>query len=143
MCDNGNESETLDDVYAGKPANVDFTKLEYVLSVRLWPPIEDYRHMVTEFSCRDLSFESDVQAAFAGLISKPTPQFKDGFYYCLSEMFFHANLPWQPRQRLRPVNASKEIHAEPSFLRSWSWMGWCCALSPARWTPEEGYLKGV
>lgn len=117
-------------------------KVEYVLEVKPWPSMTNYREMVRDFSIRDLSFEHDIQAAFAGITGRLSRQFKHGFHYGLAEMFFHAHLLWQPKQKLRRRRRLSGDAGGP-FFPSWSWMGWCGALSLEEWTSEEAYFKGV
>ncbi len=142
MHDYGTGEDTIFDVHEEEPANKEFRRLDYSLEVRPWPSIKNYQSMVSEFSCRDLSFESDVQAAFAGITSRLAPQFKNGFYYGLAEMFFHAHLLWQPKQRLRRRRRLGGDGSGP-FFPSWSWMGWCGAMSLVEWRPEESFRKGI
>lgn len=117
-------------------------KRDYAFYVKPWPSLTDYRYMVREYSCRYLSREDDVQAAFAGILSRLGPQFAGGFHYGLPEMFFHAALLWQPQQKVR-----RRRRATPSpageFFPSWSWMGWVGAVDPVEWFPEEGYVKDI
>lgn len=117
-------------------------KDDYALDIKPWPSLTDYRSTVTEYSCRHLSHEDDVQAALAGILSRLGRQFAGGFHYGLPEMFFHAALLWQPKQKSR--RRGRAIgNSVGEFFPSWSWMGWVGAVELTEWGPGQQYIKDV
>ncbi|KAL9619302.1 MAG: hypothetical protein Q9160_006067 [Pyrenula sp. 1 TL-2023] len=126
-----------------------FRRLDYALDLKKWPSMMDFRPLVSDFSCRQLTYEYDVQAAFAGMLARLQTSFPEGFHFGHPEMFFHATLLWQPKQKLRrrrqipPDSKFRGAVNDGDFYPSWSWQGWVGALSLAEWAPEEGYIKGA
>ncbi|RDW63554.1 hypothetical protein BP6252_11099 [Coleophoma cylindrospora] len=71
-----------------------------------------YRSLVEGYTRRQLSIESDIQNAFAGVASMWTAFFNTRLYYELPEKFFEIGLSW---------NTSRSMPRSCLDLPSWSW----------------------
>jgi hypothetical protein len=84
-----------------------------------WPDLRSYTSLVKEYNSRATRDDSDVLAAFTGILGAINRQFPAGFFQGLPEFYFDIALLWQPRKPLRRRRAGG-VHNFPS----WSWTGW-------------------
>ncbi|KAI4919967.1 hypothetical protein J4E90_002107 [Alternaria incomplexa] len=78
------------------------------------PTLGRWGMLVENFSSRDLKYEKDAQAAFAGATDIMDATFPDGLLHGIPKFFFDIALLW------RPQNSARRREGEPS----WSWTGW-------------------
>jgi len=78
------------------------------------PSLGRWGMLVEDFSSRDLTYEKDTQAAFAGATEVMDATFPDGLLHGMPRFFFDIALLWLPTLHLR------RREGEPS----WSWTGW-------------------
>ena len=95
-----------------------------------WPDLEQYAQLVVDYNGRELSYESDVEPAFAGITTALSTVFSGGFVYGLPEMFFDVALLWEGdgtevrRHQFSTQNQTHGQAASQAAFPSWSWMGW-------------------
>ncbi|KXX75465.1 Heterokaryon incompatibility protein 6, OR allele [Madurella mycetomatis] len=104
----------------------------FILDVPDWPDIMQLARMVLEYAKRDLTFENDVLAAFAGATTVLSRSFRPGFHFGLPEMFFDVCLLWEgDRRQSQPL---RRREGENVRLPSWSWVNVKGSLFLDMWT---------
>ena len=78
------------------------------------PTLGRWGNLVENFSARDLTYESDAQAAFAGATEIMDAAFPGGLLHGMPIFFFDIALLWRPKK------SACRREGEPS----WSWTGW-------------------
>jgi len=78
------------------------------------PSLGRWGMLVENFSSRNLTYEKDAQAAFAGATEVMDSTFPDGLLHGMPRFFFDIALLWLPMDHLR------RRERQPS----WSWTGW-------------------
>ncbi|KAI1809986.1 heterokaryon incompatibility protein-domain-containing protein [Poronia punctata] len=91
------------------------------------PWFHEYVRAVTEYTSRNLRFESDRVAAFGAVLSKIEYTCNVPFFQGLPEDIFLDALLWQPKDRPLRVSQRDPVTAMPLFP-SWSWAGWMSAV---------------
>jgi hypothetical protein len=66
----------------------------------LWPDLQVWGSLVSQFNKRDLTFDKDVIDAFAGIETAGRPSFPGGFLLGMPQFFFDIAMLWQPERRL-------------------------------------------
>jgi hypothetical protein len=114
----------------------------YSLAHSSWPDFPQYRRVISEYVERKLSYESDILAALAGIISTMSRQFPGGFHHGLPEQFFDIALLWQPKTKLtrrqHPADTSTHSH-----FPSWSWAGWVGTFDFREWIFGDEYIRSL
>jgi hypothetical protein len=100
-----------------------------------WPDLTRYSWSLWDYNQRNLSHDSDVLSAFAGVICAFNPYFPGGFLQGLPELYFDLALLWQPDGALRRRKPNDSSISIPS----WSWVGWEGSLDLDMW--QEGILR--
>jgi hypothetical protein len=103
-----------------------------------WPNMDQYSRIVSNYSSRKLTHESDTVPAFMGIMNVLEHSFIGGFLYGLPGLFFDVALLWRPIVRIRRKQAKS--------LPSWSWMGWdfgVAAVDLTLWRAAADYLKST
>lgn len=98
-------------------------KLHYSLHVEKSTDWVECLRTVEEYSPRQLSFDSDVLAAFAGMIKVLEEMFNSPFLCGLPESLLHCALLWQPEEKLQPRTPNTDTSTSFPFP-TWSWAGW-------------------
>lgn len=109
-----------------------------VLSERPIPDLSVYWSLVTGYSKRSLSYQSDAEKAFGAVIQEFSRAFDGGFFYGIPTLIFDYCLLWS----FAPGSVPKRRKEFPS----WSWLGWVTEvlLNPFRinskdvWKPSGG-----
>ncbi|KAK0711756.1 heterokaryon incompatibility protein-domain-containing protein [Lasiosphaeris hirsuta] len=104
----------------------------FISDVSDWPNIMQLARLVIEYAKRDLTYDDDVLAAFAGATAVLSRSFRPGFHFGLPEMFFDVCLLWEgDRRNPRPLRRreGKDIR-----LPSWSWVSVKGSLYLDMWT---------
>jgi len=108
----------------------------FVSDVPDWPDIKQLARVVIEYAKRDLTYDDDVLAAFAGsttVLSRSA--FRPGFYFGLPEMFFDVCLLWEgDRRQAQPLRRRKLKDGKAHPLPSWSWVSVKGQLFLDMWT---------
>ena len=78
------------------------------------PSLGRWGMLVENFSSRNLTYDKDAQAAFAGATEVMDTTFPDGLLHGMPMFFFDIALLWLPKESVR------RREGEPS----WSWTGW-------------------
>jgi hypothetical protein len=94
------------------------------------PSLTEYASLVEQYNQREVTYDSDIMNAFAGVMTQMCGGFPAGFYGGNPEFYFDICLLWQPRRGLRPRFLTKETTSLPS----WSWLGWAGSLLLDMWT---------
>lgn len=66
----------------------------------LWPDLQVWGSLVSQFNKRDLTFDKDVIDAFAGIETAGKPSFPGGFLLGMPQFFFDIAMLWQLERRL-------------------------------------------
>ena len=98
-------------------------KLHYSLHVEKSTDWVEYLRTVEEYTPRQLSFDSDMLAAFAGMSRVLEHMFNSPFLCGLPESLFHCALLWQPEEKLSRRTADAD-NADSFPCPTWSWAGW-------------------
>ena len=119
---------------------------QMLLKFSKWPNLIQWRDLVSHYNRRELTFQTDIRAAFAGIESIIADAFPGGFCNGLPELFFDAAILWQPLNpmRRRPTPTPVGQHARrdiETLVPSWSWLGWHGNLDPLGWIAGLDYLK--
>lgn len=85
-----------------------------------WSWLLSYQWIVESYSCKDISFVSDVWPAFSGIESALASLWNCNFYQGLPARFLRFALLWSAHPGTPPL---KRRSSDPKFA-SWSWMGW-------------------
>ena len=93
------------------------------LHVSPWPNFPQYVDLVQQYCRRELSYDDDALAAFAGVLNLFSQSFLGSFHFGLPELFFDISLLWQPRCTIRQRYPFEEQYAGKR-LPSWSWVRW-------------------
>jgi hypothetical protein len=80
---------------------------------------EIYARIMTDYSSRQLSYESDILKAFQGLSSGISRLSSGKFYYGLPAVSLDYALLWLPTSPMKRREALRK-----SRIPSWSWAGW-------------------
>ena len=100
-------------------------KLHYALHVYKTNNWVEYLRTVEEYTPRMLSFDSDILAAFAGMIKVLSSMFRSRFLYGLPESLFDSALLWQSAGPLvRRNTVPSTARSSKVYFPSWSWAGW-------------------
>ena len=94
------------------------------------PSLAEYASLVEQYNRRQVTYDSDIMNAFAGVMTQMRGGFPAGFYGGIPEFYFDICLLWQPRRGLRPRFLTKDTASLPS----WSWIGWEGCLRLDMWT---------
>lgn len=112
-----------------------------------WPNLHMYLQLVSAYNTRDLTFDDDVLAAFAGITTSLSSSFEGGFLFGLPEVFLDVALLWRPLGPCRRRAASRRRGDGPathkSALPSWSWIGWQMDIDPLSWKCGYDYIKST
>lgn len=92
-----------------------------------WPDMRLWGSLVSQFNKRNLTFETDVIDAFAGVEAAMRASFPGGFLLGLPQLFFDIALLWQPERKL--TKRGDHDHHFPS----WSWVGWKGEIETQLW----------
>ncbi|KAK3938138.1 heterokaryon incompatibility protein 6, OR allele [Diplogelasinospora grovesii] len=104
----------------------------FISDVPDWPDITQLARVVLEYAKRDLKFDDDVLAAFAGTTTVLSRTFRPGFHFGLPEMFFDVCLLWEgDRRQPRPLRRREGKNVR---LPSWSWVSVKGSLFLDMWT---------
>lgn len=90
-----------------------------------WSWLLSYQWIVESYSCKDLSFPSDIWPAFSGIESALVSLLGCRFYQGLPTRYFIYALLWNAHPGTPPL---KRRSSDPKFA-SWSWMGWTGRVS--------------
>src|SRR5689334_2467772 len=102
-----------------------------------------YLQLVSAYNTRDLTFDDDVLAAFAG-ITTSLSSFEGGFLFGLPELFLDVAMLWRPLGPCRRRAASpRGDPTHRSALPSWSWIGWQMDMDPLSWKCGYDYIKST
>ncbi|KAF2455115.1 heterokaryon incompatibility protein-domain-containing protein, partial [Lineolata rhizophorae] len=124
----GHENTSLDQTFLPCPSHL-------IGEIPSWPDISFYVGMVEEYNVRDLTFDDDAVAAFAGVISVLNKVFDRGFHFGLPEMFFDVALLWEAGSSIRERSQLLQRRASlRTNLPSWSWMSTKGRLDLNMWT---------
>jgi hypothetical protein len=93
------------------------------LRVYTWPNLPQYVDLVQQYCQRQLSYDDDALAAFAGVLDLFSQSFPGSFHFGLPELYFDISLLWQPRYTIRQRYPFEESYAGKR-LPSWSWVRW-------------------
>jgi len=113
-----------------------------------WPNLHMYLQLVAAYNNRELTFDDDVLAAFAGITSSLS-SFEGGFLYGLPEIFLDVALLWRPLGPCRRRRTRREGHDQagnPEYATafpSWSWIGWQMDMDPLSWKCGYDYIKST
>ncbi|KAK3294458.1 heterokaryon incompatibility protein-domain-containing protein [Chaetomium fimeti] len=103
----------------------------FISDVPDWPDMKQFGRLVLEYAKRDLTFDDDVLAAFAGAAAVLSQSFRPGFHFGLPEMFFDVCLLWEgDRRNPRPL---RRREGKAIRLPSWSWVSVKGALFLDMW----------
>jgi hypothetical protein len=112
-----------------------------------WPNLHMYLQLVAAYNMRQLGFDHDILAGFAGITTSLSTAFLGGFLYGLPELFLDIALLWRPLGHCRrrkparndrdPCQASKTKHP---VIPSWSWVGWQSEIDPLSWKCGYDYI---
>ncbi|GAB1317087.1 Heterokaryon incompatibility protein-domain-containing protein [Madurella fahalii] len=104
----------------------------FISDVPDWPDIMQLARVILEYAKRDLTFDDDVLAAFAGATTVLSQSFRPGFHFGLPEMFFDVCLLWEgDRRQPRPLRRRR---GKNTRLPSWSWVSVKGSLFLDMWT---------
>ncbi|KAF2229432.1 hypothetical protein EV356DRAFT_571113 [Viridothelium virens] len=104
-----------------------------------WACLHDYSNVVGEYNHLDLTFDSDIMRAFAGMTSSFQQNFPGGFHFGLPVIFFHWCLLWQPHQPLRKrITGSNNAN---TAWPSWSWVLWHGELDFNLWNSTYNIIS--
>jgi hypothetical protein len=78
---------------------------------------KDYSEYVENYTSRNLSFNADILAAFAGVTNVLSMQLQTNFLYGHPERYFYTSLLWTSVEEL-----GKRV--ETPEIPSWSWAAW-------------------
>jgi hypothetical protein len=100
--------------------------------------LRDYRHVVNEYTHRELKHDSDILKAVSGLLNQLHLASGNRFVCGMSVGLFHESLFWVPSGPLK-----RRDYAESGLqYPSWSWAGWKGAVRYAGWPwAEESWVK--
>jgi len=93
------------------------------LRLSTWPNLPLYVDLVQQYCQRQLSYDDDALAAFAGVLNLCGRSFPGRFHFGLPELFFDIALLWQPRCIIRQRYPFGDRYASKR-LPSWSWVRW-------------------
>ena len=96
---------------------------------RPWPDLQQWITLAVVYNKRQLTYDSDIMNAFAGIESVLAKSFPGGFSCGIPLYFFDACLLWQPispMTRRYPETNNEMIKTLPS----WSWVGWRGPIDP-------------
>ncbi|OJD31509.1 het [Diplodia corticola] len=92
---------------------------------RDFPSFATYMHLVQKYSCRQLSYQSDILNAFSAVQSALGLQMDCGFEFGLPLASFGMALLWRPCNTCRPERRTIERGQSPrATFPTWSWIGW-------------------
>lgn len=100
----------------------------------------DYFDCVDEYTSRDLSFDSDILDAFAGITNYMSHQFETAFLFGLPERYLIRSMLWGPQD----YNVSRPRDAGFA-IPTWSWAAWCggvqytTVLGNYNWAEDVGH----
>ena len=99
---------------------------------------EEYTHLISEYSARQMSYSTDALNAIEGVLAYLKSRFPGGFVYGLPYAYLNTALIWEPfgqvKRRRHPTSGA------PIFP-SWSWAGWECKVSYNN--AQESRAKGI
>jgi hypothetical protein len=108
---------------------------------------EIYARVMSDYTSRQLSYESDILNAFQGLTSAILRLSSGSFFYGLPSISFDHALLWLPLSS----NQTRRILGERR-IPSWSWAGWtgqstynCCSTrgGPSHWFHLNSFVKDI
>ncbi|KAL8366521.1 hypothetical protein RB595_005018 [Gaeumannomyces hyphopodioides] len=112
-----------------------------------WPNLHMYLQLVAAYNNRQLTFDDDILAAFAGITTSLRSAFQGGFLFGLPEIFLDVALLWRPmgpcRRRTSSGNEMAARKAPGTALPSWSWIGWQTEVDPHSWKCGYDYIKSA
>ncbi|KAI1746307.1 heterokaryon incompatibility protein-domain-containing protein [Xylaria scruposa] len=112
-----------------------------------WPNLHMYLQLVAAYNNRQLTFDDDILAAFAGITTSLTSTFQGGFLFGLPEIFLDVALLWRPmgpcRRRISGENGQKTRNKPGAAFPSWSWIGWQTEVDPQSWKCGYDYIKST
>ncbi|KAI0865669.1 HET-domain-containing protein [Xylaria cubensis] len=112
-----------------------------------WPNLHMYLQLVTAYNNRQLTFDDDILAAFAGITTSLNSSFQGGFLFGLPEIFLDVALLWRPmgpcRRRSPCEDELKTRNKQGAAFPSWSWIGWQTEIDPQSWKCGYDYIKST
>ncbi|KAI1378259.1 HET-domain-containing protein [Hypoxylon crocopeplum] len=116
-----------------------------------WPNLHMYLQLVAAYNNRELTFDTDILAAFAGITTSLSSTFHGGFLFGLPELFLDVALLWRPlgpcRRRRSQREKNRKRKPEPfcteTAFPSWSWVGWQAEVDPLSWKCGYDYIKNT
>jgi hypothetical protein len=84
-------------------------------------PFDSYAIMVSEYSQRKLSFQTDAERAFLSVLSYLSGELGCEMIYGMPDTEFDAALLWSP---IGPSIRRLDEHTGRPLFPSWSWLGW-------------------
>lgn len=111
-----------------------------------WPNLHMYLQLVAAYNTRQLSFDEDILAAFAGITTSLSTAFVGGFLHGLPELFLDVALLWQPVgycSRRKPLQEATNPSSQTSAFPSWSWVGWRAEIDPLSWKCGYDYITST
>lgn len=121
-CDNAAWTEEVDVGKSFFTSYDEATKFRKMFTTT-FPDFRTYGFMVSTFMARQLTFQEDVLAAFAGLTTALTYTFDGGFLCGLPVLAFDVALLWLPNATLkRRIDFRSPLKS--AILPSWAWAGW-------------------
>ncbi|KAI0552572.1 HET-domain-containing protein [Xylaria curta] len=110
-----------------------------------WPNLHMYLQLVAAYNNRQLTFDDDILAAFAGITTSLNSSFQGGFLFGLPEIFLDVALLWRPvgpcRRRISCEGEQKTRNKPGAAFPSWSWIGWQSKVDPRSWKCGYDYIS--